>query len=70
MNKSSTKIFNNSLSKSNNTSNSAVLSSIPNSKNYQRTKSIIVDKLGVEEAEIVPTANFLNDLGADSLDLV
>lgn len=35
-----------------------------------RVKKIIVDKLGVDEAEVVPTANFNNDLGADSLDTV
>ena len=33
-------------------------------------KNIIVDKLGVEESRIVPEASFLDDLGADSLDLV
>ncbi len=35
-----------------------------------RVKSIIVDKLSVDEKEVVPTANFTNDLGADSLDTV
>lgn len=35
-----------------------------------RVKAIIVDKLGVEDAEVVPTANFIQDLGADSLDTV
>ena len=34
----------------------------------QRVKSIIVDKLGVEETEVTETASFTNDLGADSLD--
>ena len=34
-----------------------------------RVKAIIVDKLGVDENEVVPTASFTNDLGADSLDL-
>jgi len=29
-----------------------------------------MEQLGVEEAEVVPTANFIDDLGADSLDLV
>ncbi len=33
-----------------------------------RVKKIIVDKLGVEEAEVVAEASFTNDLGADSLD--
>ena len=31
---------------------------------------IIVEKLGVDAAEVVPTASFTNDLGADSLDTV
>lgn len=35
-----------------------------------RVKAIIVDKLGVDESEVVPTASFTNDLGADSLDTV
>ena len=35
-----------------------------------RVKSIIMDKLGVEESEITHEANFTNDLGADSLDTV
>ena len=33
-------------------------------------KSIIVDKLGVDENEVTMEANFTNDLGADSLDTV
>ena len=36
----------------------------------QRVKSIIVDKLGVEESEVTAEASFTNDLGADSLDTV
>jgi len=35
-----------------------------------KVTEIIVDKLGVDAAEVVPTANFTNDLGADSLDTV
>jgi acyl carrier protein len=35
-----------------------------------KVKSIIVDKLGVEEAEVTSEASFTNDLGADSLDTV
>ena len=35
-----------------------------------RVQAIIVDKLGVYENEVVPTASFTNDLGADSLDTV
>ena len=34
-----------------------------------KVTAIIVDKLGVDEKEVVETANFANDLGADSLDL-
>ena len=32
-----------------------------------KVKAIIVDKLGVDEAEVNPAASFTNDLGADSL---
>src|SRR3990170_3167687 len=35
-----------------------------------RVKSIIIDKLGVEESEVTSEASFTNDLGADSLDTV
>ena len=35
-----------------------------------KVKAIIVDKLGVEESEVVPEASFTADLGADSLDTV
>jgi acyl carrier protein len=35
-----------------------------------RIKKIIVEQLGVDEAEVVPTASFVEDLNADSLDLV
>ena len=35
-----------------------------------KVKAIIVDKLGVDEAEVTPEASFTNDLGADSLDTV
>ena len=35
-----------------------------------RVKSIITDKLGVEESQVTPEASFTNDLGADSLDTV
>jgi acyl carrier protein len=35
-----------------------------------KVKELIVEKLGVEESEIVPTARFIEDLGADSLDTV
>ncbi|MFA6738219.1 MAG: acyl carrier protein [Bacteroidales bacterium] len=36
----------------------------------EKVKQIIVDKLGADESEVTPTANFTNDLGADSLDTV
>ncbi|MBQ3788396.1 MAG: acyl carrier protein [Bacteroidales bacterium] len=35
-----------------------------------KVKSIITDKLGVEESQVTPEASFTNDLGADSLDTV
>ena len=35
-----------------------------------RVKKIIIDKLGVDEAEVTNEASFTNDLGADSLDTV
>jgi acyl carrier protein len=36
----------------------------------ERVKQIIVEQLGVDEAEITPNASFVDDLGADSLDTV
>jgi len=36
----------------------------------ERLKNIVVEKLGVEESEIRPDASFIDDLGADSLDIV
>jgi acyl carrier protein len=36
----------------------------------EKVKAIIVDKLGVDAGEITNEANFINDLGADSLDTV
>jgi acyl carrier protein len=36
----------------------------------EKIKSIIVNQLGVEEAAVVPKAKFIEDLGADSLDIV
>lgn len=35
-----------------------------------KVKSIIVEKLGVDESDITDDASFTNDLGADSLDTV
>ena len=37
---------------------------------FERLKKITVEQLGVDEGEVVPSANFVDDLGADSLDLV
>ena len=36
----------------------------------ERVKKIVVEQLGVEGQEVVPSASFVDDLGADSLDLV
>jgi acyl carrier protein len=37
---------------------------------FERIKPIVVEQLGVDESEVVPSASFVEDLGADSLDLV
>jgi len=37
---------------------------------YERLKKIIVKLLGVKEEEITPSSSFVDNLGADSLDLV
>ena len=37
---------------------------------FERIKAIVVEQLGVDEKDVVPTASFVEDLGADSLDLV
>ena len=37
---------------------------------YDKVKEIIVEQLGVAETAITPDASFIDDLGADSLDLV
>ena len=37
---------------------------------YERLKKIIVEQLGVDEGEVKPEASFVDDLNADSLDLV
>ena len=36
----------------------------------ERVKKIVVEHLGVDEAKVVDTASFIDDLGADSLDIV
>lgn len=37
---------------------------------FDKVKGIIVEQLGVEEEEVVMGASFIDDLGADSLDIV
>jgi acyl carrier protein len=37
---------------------------------FDRVKKVVVEQLGVEEKDVVATARFVDDLGADSLDLV
>jgi acyl carrier protein len=37
---------------------------------FDKIKAIVVEQLGVEVKDVVPTASFVEDLGADSLDLV
>ncbi len=36
----------------------------------ERVKKIVVEQLGVNEGEVTPSASFVDDLGADSLDTV
>jgi len=36
----------------------------------EKVKKIVVDQLGVSEDQVTPEAKFIEDLGADSLDLV
>ncbi len=37
---------------------------------FEKVKEIVVEQLGVEENEVVLEASFIDDLGADSLDIV
>lgn len=37
---------------------------------FAKVKDIVSEKLGVDKAKVVETASFVNDLGADSLDVV
>ncbi|MBI4188668.1 MAG: acyl carrier protein [Chloroflexi bacterium] len=37
---------------------------------FDRVKKVVVNQLGVDEEEVIPSANYVDDLGADSLDLV
>jgi len=39
-------------------------------KMYERLKKIVVEQLGVDEVDVKPEASFVDDLNADSLDLV
>jgi acyl carrier protein len=45
-------------------------SSEKNKELIEKVKQIIAEQLGVEEAEVIPTSSFVDDLGADSLDTV
>ncbi|HSU29630.1 MAG TPA: acyl carrier protein [Bryobacteraceae bacterium] len=36
----------------------------------EKVKQIIVEQLGVDESQVEPSASFVDDLGADSLDIV
>ena len=37
---------------------------------FERVRKIVVDQLGVDDDQVVPAASFVDDLNADSLDLV
>ena len=37
---------------------------------FEKVKSIVVEQLGVDAEQVTPTATFVDDLGADSLDIV
>jgi len=37
---------------------------------YERLQKIVIEQLGVDESEVTPEASFVDDLNADSLDLV
>ncbi len=37
---------------------------------FNKVKDIIIEQLGVDESEVKPEASFIDDLGADSLDIV
>ncbi|MGB9866803.1 MAG: acyl carrier protein [Bacillota bacterium] len=42
----------------------------PKDEVFEKVKSIIVEQLQVDEDSVVPEASFVDDLGADSLDIV
>ena len=37
---------------------------------FEKVKEVVVDQLGVDEAQVTMEASFIDDLGADSLDIV
>ena len=37
---------------------------------FEKVKNIIIEQLGSEDVAVVPEASFIDDLGADSLDIV
>ncbi len=37
---------------------------------FEKVKAVVVDQLGVDEADVTMEASFVDDLGADSLDIV
>ena len=37
---------------------------------FSKVKEIVVEQLGVDEEDVTPDASFIDDLGADSLDIV
>ncbi|MBD2625719.1 acyl carrier protein [Trichormus variabilis] len=37
---------------------------------FDKVKKVVIEQLDVESEKVVPNANFVNDLGADSLDIV
>ena len=37
---------------------------------FDRVRAVVVDRLGADEAAVIPAASFVDDLNADSLDLV
>lgn len=39
-------------------------------KIFERVKTIVVEQLGIDDGDVVPEAAFVEDLGADSLDVV
>ncbi len=43
---------------------------MPSPFSEERVKEIIMDQLGVSAEQVTPTASFIDDLGADSLDTV